>query len=181
MYEYGYISDQIKAFSIKHSHWSQRQTLHYWSGLVRCWGQTHGTNVHLWGRQVRNTWQHWKSVRSHFGVKWRLFELLNQDGQQLKHWHTQHVHDSVQTLPKCKHWVNHPTHAKCSHYNACPDHILNCFDDGVDHSITKIQQWLHSQVNDYTMESRLPCSCWSNSWQNWTPYVIYTLYINIFI
>lgn len=98
--------------------------------------------------------------------------------RQLKHWHTQHVHNI--TRSKCKHWVGHPTHAESSHYNACPDHTLKCFYDGVDLSFTNIQLWLHSQVTDYTMESRLPCGCWSNSWQNSTAYVIYTSYINIF-
>lgn len=38
----------------------------------------------------------------------------------------------------------------------------------------------NTTVTDYTMELRLPYSCWRNSWQNWTPNVIYTLYINIF-
>lgn len=146
MYKYGFIYDQIKVRHFQSSIHIDPNDKHFMTEVdfVRCWGQTHSTDVHLWGWQVKNKWQHLKSVRSHFGVKWRLFELLNQDGQQLKHWHTQHMHDSTQTLPKCKHWVNHPTHAECSHYNACPDHILNCFYDGVDLSITKIKliiQW----------------------------------------
>lgn len=44
--------------------------------------------------------------------------------------------------------------------------------------LQKQQRWHHSWV--YTTGYRLPYSYWSNSCQSGTPYVIYTLYINIF-
>lgn len=80
---------------------------------------------------------------------------------------TFHVHK------KCKHCVNHTTHAKCNHHIACPDRILHCFYDEVGLSITKRKQ-------------QLPIIQWNQDChtvtdgQNRKPYVIYTLYINIF-
>lgn len=66
-----------QVLSITHSHGAQQQTLHDWSGLPRCWGQTHDTDVHSWGGQERMT-----TLKNVWGaileVKWRLFELLNQ-------------------------------------------------------------------------------------------------------
>lgn len=85
-----------------------------------CWVKTHNT-VNLWENMT--TWQHWRSVRSHFEQKkWHLFELLDFDGLQLKHRRMQHVHNSKQTLPMCKQWVNHTTHAGCSQYKYMPHH-----------------------------------------------------------
>lgn len=46
--------------------------------------------------------------------------------------------------------------------------------------------WSQYNKNDFILwlyngiEVAIYSSCWRNSWQNWTPYVIYTLYINIF-
>lgn len=63
------------------------------------------------GEDDENTWQHWKSVRSHFGVKWHLLELLNQNGQttQALAYATcaQHNSTKVQTLsgPSNTCWV----------------------------------------------------------------------------
>lgn len=157
----------------------------------RCWGQTHDTDVRLWRWRERkkNKKKQYKFKnksdktekvqRAISGVKWRLLELLSQNGHANSSTGIRgHVHNT--TLPECKHWVGHPTHAECSHYNTCPDHTPNCFNAGADLSSTNIQLWLHSQVSDYTMESRLPCGSWGDSGRNSTAYVVYTGYINIF-
>jgi hypothetical protein len=47
----------------------------------------------------------------------------NQDGWQFKApEHSTCAHDFKQGLSKCKHWVNHSTHAECTHYDACLNH-----------------------------------------------------------
>lgn len=56
---------------MKHSHGSQRQTLHDWSGLVRCWGQTHSTDVHWWG---------WTSKRTRDNIEKVWEAILQQNG-----------------------------------------------------------------------------------------------------
>lgn len=178
MYDCGYTGDQNQSIHIdannKHFRdWSALCSLlatdtWHWCPLVR---MTRGEKI-----KRDNTEKVWGAI---FGSKMAFVWVA-----QPKWPHNsstgirRHVHNT--TLPECKHWVGHPTHAECSHYNACPDHTPNCFYGGADLSSANIQLWLHSQVTDYTMESRLPCRSWGDSGQNSTAYVVYTWYINIF-
>lgn len=90
------------------------------------------------------------------GVKWRLFELLNQNGhttQALAYddMCTTQLYQSANTDRAIQHMLSAviTTHALTTHQN--------CFYGGADLSSANIQLGLHSQVTDYTMESRLPC------------------------
>lgn len=134
----------MRTFLIRHSHWSQRQTLHDWSGLVRCWG----TDTWHWRPFARVTSkQHVTTLKKCEKPFWSKMAFVWVARPRWPANSSTGIHDSTQTRPKCKHRVNHPTHAECSHYNACPDNTLNCFYDGVDLSITKIQQSLIIQWN----------------------------------
>lgn len=166
----------------KHSHWCQQQTLQGLKRTLFIVDDRHMTLMSVGeddeNKKIKrdNTEKVWGAI---FGSKMAFVWVA-----QPKWPHNsstgirQHVHNT--TLPECKHWVGHPTHAECSHYNACPDHTSNCFYGGADLSSANIQLRLHSQVTDYTMESRLPCGSWGDSGQNSTAYVVYTWYINIF-
>lgn len=106
----GILTIKSQVISIKHSQWSQQQTLRDWSGFCSLLG----TDRWQWCPLVRMTRTHdntGKSVRSHFGVKWHLLELLSQNGQttQALAYATcaQHNSTRVQTLsgPSNTCWV----------------------------------------------------------------------------
>lgn len=117
--------------SVRHSEWSIHMNpndKHFIAEVdfVRCWGQTHSNdNFICEGWRLRNTWQHWKKRNERpFWIKMALVWVA-QPGwaatQALAYTSCAWLHTNstkVQT-----HWVNHPTHAKCSHYNACLNHI----------------------------------------------------------
>lgn len=169
---------------MKHSHWPQRLTLHDWSRAVRCWGETKRIShpfVKMTKKEYMTTLgKVWEAILGQNGVclSCTAKEASN-SSTEIHNMYTNQLGTNlteVQTLsePSDTCWVQSLQRMP---QPAPPPPKWSCFHDGVDLSNTKVQQHFHSQVIDYTMESRLPGKYWSNI--DRINHHIYTEYIYI--